>query len=284
MDEDKGKEEKPVDSTEPETDKPAESPKAVTGPAKDGLKKPLLMGLAALVLIGGAALAYTTFSKKDSTSTPTTADYAHSDTDDHEQEAEVVDPPEGYQKFEDATTGISFVYPLEWGSASLKQGEEERMDHLTAGSQKVITFSNNTTIVGGIMSNNWTHDPDMGHGGVGEPGAKNLNDAKDAKNHTNPANIYVDTDTQFAYIGYCADNCTSGDPRSQIVYTTSITGNPTYAVIQFIQAGDSLGSEYMTDGLVDYEKLDDADLTSEFPVTDARFVALQALTNSVKNL
>jgi hypothetical protein len=280
VEEDKPKEGKPVDSTEPEADKPAEPPKAVVGPTKKSLKMPLLIALAAAVLVGGGAYAYMQMNKDDPAVTTT----ATTETSNQNQDVEeVVDPPEGYQKFEDETSRISFLYPVEWGTATLNRGEEERMGHLTAGSQKVITFSNNTTIVGGIMSNDWTHDPDMGHGGVGEPGAKTLAEAKDAKNYTNPANVYVDTATQFAYVGYCADNCTSGEPRTQIVYTAAIDANTDYEVIQFIQAGDALGTEYMTDGLVDYETLDDADLSSDFPISDARFVALQALANSVKS-
>jgi hypothetical protein len=188
--------------------------------------------------------------------------------------------PEGFVLFEAEDEKVSFAYPEAWGVATLKQGEEERMGHLTAGSQKVITFSLNDTVVAGIASTDWTHDPDMGHGGVGEPGVKTMADAKLVKADINAKNILIDTDDQFAFVTYCADNC-SDTPKLQLQYTMAIESNSDYSVIQFYQFGDDLGTEFFTDDLVDYEKLDDADLSLLFPATDPLFTTLQKIAATV---
>lgn len=273
----------------PEESKPPEEPQteptkpgvAVTGPVRKGLSKPLLVALIAAVLIGGGALAYTQFYQKDDAAPTNSAD--HVDSDDQENESTEESIPEGYTKFSDETVGISFVYPDSWGTATLRPGEEERMGHLTAGSQKIVTFNSYDKLVVGVASTDWTHDPDMGHGGVGEPGVKTLADAKAVKANIVASNVLVDSATQFAHVTYCADNC-SDTPKLQIHFTTSISGNPTYSVIQFYQDGDALSSDFYTDGLVDYEKLDSEDLSVLFSKTDPRFTELQKVADSVKNI
>jgi hypothetical protein len=265
-----------TDSTES-----AAKPAVTASAAKKSIKTPLLIGLAAVLLLGGGAYAYTQMTGDDDQAATQTQLSESDDSTSAETDFEI---PDGYKLFSDALIGVSFTYPEGWGETTLSGGEEERMDHLTAGSQKIISFSNNSKVVAGVASKDWTHDPDMGHGGVGEPGVKTMADAKKVKDDILASNVLVDTDTQFAYVTYCADNC-SDEPKLQIHNSVAITGNPTYEIIQFYLDGDNLNTDYYTeDDLVDYEKLDADDLSLLFPETDARFIELQKVANSVTNL
>lgn len=73
--------------------------------------------------------------------------------------------PTGYTEYRNTTYGIKFCYPTTWGTVSTRQDSEMRWGHVTAGSGLEIDFSANTKVTAVIRSQDWTHDPNMGHGG-----------------------------------------------------------------------------------------------------------------------
>ncbi|MBA2279519.1 hypothetical protein H0V99_03735 [Candidatus Saccharibacteria bacterium] len=273
-------EHEPSRPVEPAT--PPVEPKQVILPPKKSFLTPLIIALVLFVLfIAGAFIAVLAVKQDDEV--PPAANQSEQNASDLPLiEADTI--PAGFKEYKNEAASLSFAYPETWGEVIFKQGEEERMKHLTKGSQKILTFSQNDTVVAGIMSVDWTHDPEMGHGGFGEAGIKSLDDAKQAKENAPATNIFVDTNTQFAYVTYCADMC-SDVPKTRLLYTVTIPGNTVYEVIQFYQDGDPLGAEFETeDGLTDYEKLEDADLSQLFKKTDSRFLILQQLAGTIKNV
>ncbi len=254
---------------------PAMSPK--------GGKKKLLIILAvivALILAGGA---YALFGMSDKAEAPQQSEQQDTEQTSTEEEA-AVGCTEGTTEFAGDNIGVHFCYPASWGNASLEPAREESMGHLTKGSQKVIKFSGNATVVAGLMSKDWTHDEMMGHDGIPDPGHKSLADAKRAKEYLKASYVYTDTDAQFAYINSCMEFCSDDKPLTRLFWTVIIPGNETYEVIEFYQDGDVLGSEFEDKdfGGVSYEKVEAADLTTKFPKTDSRFVILQQVIESVR--
>lgn len=260
---------------------PGEQKPVTPPPVGGGSKKLLIILISALVAVLLAGGAYFAFFRGDDE--PEASQQTQQETENAEETAEI-DCDEGFTEFEGDNIGLHFCYPVAWGDASLEDGEEVAMGHLTAGSQKLIKFSRNSTVAAGLMSKDWTHN-DAGHGGVpGQYGYKSLDQAKEAKEHTKPAYVYVDTDSQFAYIRVCAEFCTSGPARIELSYTVRIEGNDTYEVIEFAQAGDDLGQEFYDEsGGLSQDKIDAADLSLLFKKTDSRFTVLQQVADTVRN-
>ncbi len=207
-----------------------------------------------------------------------------SNTSQQEQLAEEQETalPEGFELYENAEEEISFIYPSEWGEVTIAPGPEEEMAHLTAGTEQVITFSNNQSVSAGVMSPDWTHDEQAGHGGLLYPGATSLEAAKQAAESLDADQIYVNTDTQLAYIMECVMFCDVKHPI--LVYTVSLPAGGKYSAIQFHQAGDEFGQEFYStneadEPYLDEEKVAQADLTQLFPQSDPRFTTLQTIAD-----
>lgn len=233
----------------------------------------ILAVLALLLLAGGAYYMY--FRDSDEPEAPQQSQQQESESS---EEVTQFSCEEGFTEFQGDNIGLHFCYPVSWGNASLEDSQEAEMNHLTAGSHKIIRFSGKDTVTAILMSKNWEHDQEMGHGGIpGEYGKKTLAQAKEAKSFTDtePEHIYVDSDKQFAFVYVCGQMCNSEAAAViNLSFTTTIEGNDTYEVIEFVQAGDAL-----PDG-ADEETVDPAAL---FAKTDSRFTVLQQVADSVRN-
>jgi hypothetical protein len=250
-------------------------------PLKKKSKLPFLVVVLAVLLLGGGAYAYTKLMVEDEPSTP--AQNAVTQTP---ESAETVDElPDGYKLFSNPDLGVSFVYPETWGDVSVAPSDEDERKHNATGTWNVLSFSQNDAVTGGLRSKDWTHN-EVGHDGIGQPGAFSLEDSKKSKEFIKPNTIYADTDNEFAYVSICADFCSTEDPRTQLQYTLSISGNDTYDAIEFYFEGDDLPNSefYDKDNGWDYDKISNADPTQYFKKTDSRYLDLQKLIQSVKNI
>jgi hypothetical protein len=77
--------------------------------------------------------------------------------------------PEGYTLYENKDLGFKFSYPKEWGEAKTSAGPET--GHLIKGSEFTISFTKNDNVTAGVVSKDWKHDPNLGHGGQVYAGA-----------------------------------------------------------------------------------------------------------------
>ena len=74
--------------------------------------------------------------------------------------------PAGFSEYKNEEFGLKFYYPTDWGTPSTQPDFEVKWGHITAGKGIEINFANNKQVSGAIRSKNWTHDPNMGHGGI----------------------------------------------------------------------------------------------------------------------
>jgi hypothetical protein len=72
---------------------------------------------------------------------------------------------DGYTQYTNTTYGIKFCYPTAWGSVSSQPDFEMQWGHVIAGSGIELSFSDEPMASAAIRSKDWTHDPNMGHGG-----------------------------------------------------------------------------------------------------------------------
>lgn len=234
----------------------------------------ILAVLALLLLAGGAYYMY--FRDSDEPEAPQQSQQQESESS---EEVTQFSCEEGFTEFQGDNIGLHFCYPVSWGNASLEDSQEVALGHLAAGSKKLIKFSNNTTVVGGLMSRNFEHKQEFAHGGLDEPGRVSMEQAKESKQYIKANHIYIDTEDQSAYVDACLVGC-YGEAYLRIVYSIRIKDNPTYDVVQFYQAAELNAEDYT--GMSD-EEAAAMDLTQLFPKTDSRFTLLQQVADSVRN-
>lgn len=94
---------------------------------------------------------------------------SHNKVDSSQQEDNIVTKadsdsvPAGFVEYSNSELNIMFAYPESWGEVVAELGSET--DHLIKGNEYLLSFSDNENISAGLKSNDWEHDPLLGHGG-----------------------------------------------------------------------------------------------------------------------
>ena len=135
--------------------------------------------------------------------------------------------PEGFVEYENKELGFKFAYPKEWGGAEVEPGPEN--DHLVAGSESVITFTQNNDVTAGLASDNWKHDENLGHGG--DPtNAASYTYASWIKEPTFNEKVYSNNDGVIYGTGIAGIDCTGVG----YVLNHKLSGNKTYSSLAFL--------------------------------------------------
>jgi hypothetical protein len=120
--------------------------------------------------------------------------------------------PDGFVEYKNQEYGIKFVYPKEWGEVSTQPEWEQNQGHLTAGKGMVILFSGNNNITAATRSVDWTHNPEMGHGGMDSSSSlapTNSSNQFSLSERTNYQVYKNDSTTAFALTPLCQEGgCT----------------------------------------------------------------------------
>lgn len=175
---------------------------------------------------------------------------------------------------------VVFEYPASWGEAVAENGPET--DHLIAGSEKLITFSQNPNVRAGYQTTDWEHDPELGHDGLLYPGFLDFSGTvTDYKSYIDSTNVFIEEEGLYGFTSICFEFCSPDHPRTVTQILVDLNSDST-AGVEFQVYGDVLGTEYKDkEQGWNSEKIDEADVSELFPATDFRNVLLEQTARSV---
>lgn len=186
----------------------------------------------------------------------------------------------GYTQYADTTYGIKFCYPTQWGSVSSQPDFEMQWGHIIAGSGIELSFSDESKVAAAIRSKDWTHDPNLGHGGSDSALSFSPLQADADYNHEGRYTYSVMSNTSSEYF-LLAPLCNeSSCQRMGLILARTVSGNDNTFGVAFVY---NPGIEINLDSLeITQERIDALAWDENFP--ESLIGQFETISSSVSNL
>lgn len=190
--------------------------------------------------------------------------------------------PAGYTEYKNQEFSLKFTYPSEWGSVTESPDFEMKEDHLLAGKGIELSFSQNKDIVAAVRSKDWTHNPNIGHGGADNVLYFSPDKPYDpANNQRQNYKVYFnDKDGYFALTPLCGDDATCS--YMGLVLIKNLSNNPNTNGISFLYTAPATINLNLAEGAISQKDIDALPWAENFP--NSLVEQFKVINSSISNL
>ncbi|HOR23202.1 MAG TPA: hypothetical protein PLF57_00735 [Candidatus Saccharibacteria bacterium] len=190
--------------------------------------------------------------------------------------------PAGYTEYKNQEFSLKFIYPSEWGGVTTSPDFEMKEGHLSAGKGIELSFSQNKNIVAAVRSKDWTHNPNIGHGG-----ADNVLYLSPDKPY-NPANnqrqnykvYFNDKNGYFALTPVCGEDATCS--YMGLVLIKNLPNNPNTNGISLLYTAPTTINLNLAEGATSQKDIDALPWAENFP--NSLVEQFKVINSSISNL